>query len=464
VAFTDAQKKRFDYEWRRKYNTRAGQDIDVPAVIPLGYKLIELAMQSGADVTPLLDFWRDEQLMGFFTPRSILGQVVSGDRSSAETNQYVFDRHAVAPIANLVADGVTLQLAPDFDSKIFMEFEEFVSADKEFTLAQETADLAGKVRSVNQVREDRGLEPVDWGEDPVGSIADQPYDPEGFNDLPPDNPSAFEVPEDEEPEEEEEPRARAGGRKFFSPYAEWKRVVAREKKYVPAFLKAMRSIFRDQQRAVIAALEAEDDEPRARIINSNLIFDQERWGRLFELRVEPIRQAVFTETLLESLTGFGLEESFVFTDTMQVNLQSQGAKLVRHANRTTQKRIAEQISIGTAEGEGIGTIAKRIESVFRTRIRQDARTIARTEVLKASQQAQLDSFEIADIDRKEWMTNRDDAVRDSHAFAAGQIRNIGDPFDLAGEAADAPGIGAGGTDLSPGNSINCRCFLLPVEE
>jgi SPP1 gp7 family putative phage head morphogenesis protein len=148
---------------------------------------------------------------------------------------------------------------------------------------------------------------------------------------------------------------------------------------------------------------------------------------------------------------------------MQATLDAQGAQLVRHANRTTQKRIAEQISIGTAEGEGIGTIAKRIESVFRVRIRQDARTIARTEVLKASQQAQLDSFEIADIDRKEWMTNRDDAVRDSHAFAAGQIRNIGDPFDLAGEAADAPGIGAGGTQLSAGNSINCRCFLLPVE-
>ena len=107
---------------------------------------------------------------------------------------------------------------------------------------------------------------------------------------------------------------------------------------------------------------------------------------------------------------------------------------------------------------------RRIESVFRVRIRQDARTIARTEVLKATQQAQLDSFEIADVERKEWQTMRDPEVRDSHAFAGGQIRAKDELFDLAGEGALAPGIGAGGAPLSAGNSINCRCFLLPVED
>jgi hypothetical protein len=466
VAFTKEQKERFDHEWVRKHHNRMGQSTGAPPMLPLGYKLIERAMQSGADITPLLMYWRDEQLMGFFTPRSVLGQVVSGDRSSAETNQYVFDRYGVMPIANLIADGITLQLAPDFDAKIFVEFEEFISADKEFTLKQEIADLSGKVRSIDQVREDRGLDPVPWGEQPVGSIADQPYDPEGLMEFSMDVPGALGDDEEEEPEGDDEPRARrSSGRAFWSKANEWKRQVAREKKFVPAFLRAIRSVFRDQQRAVIAALEAQEEpeEPRVRVVNPELLWDDSQWGRLFELRVEPVRQMAFQEVLLESLVGFGVEEAFVFTDAMRRTLDEQGAQLVRHTSATTKKRIAEQISIGTAEGEGSSSIAKRIEGVFRLRIRQDARTIARTEVLKATQQAQLDSFELADVERKEWATMRDPEVRDSHAFAAGQVRDRGDPFDLGGELADAPGIGAGGTSLTAGNSINCRCFLLPVE-
>jgi hypothetical protein len=37
-------------------------------------------------------------------------------------------------------------------------------------------------------------------------------------------------------------------------------------------------------------------------------------------------------------------------------------------------------------------------------------------------------------------------------------------FDLDGELAEAPGIGAGHSQLSAGNSINCRCFVTPVLE
>jgi SPP1 gp7 family putative phage head morphogenesis protein len=125
--------------------------------------------------------------------------------------------------------------------------------------------------------------------------------------------------------------------------------------------------------------------------------------------------------------------------------------------------IAAEIEAGVVVGEGVESIAKRIEHVFRVR-RQEARTIARTEVLKATQQAQLDSFDLADVEKRRWNTERDPEVRSSHAYAAGQVRAKGEPFDLAGEPADAPGIGFGGGNLSAGNSINCRCYLTPVTE
>jgi SPP1 gp7 family putative phage head morphogenesis protein len=463
-AFGTVEAKRFEHEWIKKYHRRVGNYYGTPAILPIGYKLQQMSTQSGADIVPLLEFWRDEQLMGFGTPRSVLGQVVSGDRSSAETNQYVFDRHAVLPIANLIADGLTMQLAHDFDPNLIVCFEDFVSADKEHELNKETADLVNKVRSINQVRQDRGLDEVDWGDQPVATIGQQPYDPEGFMEFTPDTPGA--LGEDEEAAEEE-PRILPGvqrkrRRDFFTPQNEWQRQIAREKKYVPSFTRAQRTIFRDQQRAVLKALR--EQEPRARAITVSDLFDPAAWDRIFEIRVEPIRQAAFKTTLRETLTGLGAEEAFVFTDEMQKALDKQGAQLVKNVQKTTKRGITKALRAGISEGEGIDELAKRVEGVFRVR-RHQARTIARTEVLKSSQSAQLEGFDSSGVvERKEWNTNEDSEVRDSHAYANGQIVDLHGTFDLAGEAADAPGIGAGGSTLSARNSINCRCFLTPVLE
>lgn len=472
TAFTKPERDRFAHEWVKQYHARLGQADSGPAVLPIGYKMIKMAMESGVDVVPLLEFWRDEQLMGYGTPRSVLGQVVSGDRSSAETNQYVFDRHAVLPIATMIAEAITLQIAKDFDESIFVEFEGFVSADKQFELTQETADLIGKVRSVNQVREDRGLDDVSWGDDPVATIGQLPYDPEGFAALAADVPGSLGDDEPDDETDDDEPRvlpavARKRMRAYFSPDNEWQRQIRREKKFVPAMLKAVRSIFRDQQASVLSKLSAQDDEPRARIISADpdALIDSEEWERLFRIRVEPIRQGSFREIMLETMTGLGAEDAFLFTDAMREMLEDQGAQLVKNANNTTKRHIAAELKIGTGAGEGVDQIAKRIEGVFRVRSKVHARTIARTEILKASQTAQLAGFESSGVvERKAWNTNRDPEVRDAHAFAEGQSRELDGFFDLGGELADAPGIGAGGSALSAGNSINCRCFLTPVLE
>ena len=128
--------------------------------------------------------------------------------------------------------------------------------------------------------------------------------------------------------------------------------------------------------------------------------------------------------------------------------------------------IAESLQVSTAAGEGLSQSAARIRAVFTERRKNHARTIARTEILKASQQAQLDGFETSEVvESKQWNTSLDGDVRDTHASAEGQTVGLREPFSLGdGEAADAPGIGAGGGSLSAANTINCRCFVTPVLE
>jgi SPP1 gp7 family putative phage head morphogenesis protein len=464
-GFTPEEKQAFQDQWMQHYNGRIGTARGAPALLPTNWDLITLAASSGADVVPLLDHWRDEQLMGYGVPRSVLGQVVSGDRSSAETNQYVFDLHTILPIAMLIADGITLQLAHDFDESLFVEFGQFVSDDKRFTLEKQTADLVGKVRSINQVREDDGLDPVPWGEEPVGKLGEVPYTGEEFS-FEPDDDGAFEdeEPEDEDEEDEEEERQRSnGGASHFAPEAEWQRQLNREKAYVPSFERAMRTVLQIQERDVLRKLRKA--VPRARV-SAGELFTPGEWVGLFEKKVEPVRVKAFVAIMGETLSGLGLDDEFVMTDEMRFVLRQQGALLVKHANTTTQNAIARQLEKGVAEGEGVDQLAKRIQGAFTTR-RHQARTIARTEVLKASQQAQLASFELAGVEKKQWHTSMDDAFRDSHGGPGGTIDEPivprGQPFRLDdGELADSPGIGAFGAPLSAGNLINCRCFVLPV--
>jgi len=126
----------------------------------------------------ILEYWRDELLMTMGgVPRSVLGQVVSGDRSSAEVNQWVFDMYAVAPIAARIENAFTLQLASEFESNVRVRFAPFISTDKEYEVLREKQDLEHAVRTINDVRKDRGEDPVEWGDEPTMLSTVKKYDP-----------------------------------------------------------------------------------------------------------------------------------------------------------------------------------------------------------------------------------------------------------------------------------------------
>lgn len=208
TPFTREEKEAFATLWRGRYHAREGTAEGAPAILPTGYKVVPLPFQAGNQVVPLLEFWRDEQLMAFGVPRSVLGQVVSGDRSSAETNQFVFDLHTILPIAKLIEEALTLQLAPDFDASIFVEFEPFVADDKEFTLKREAHDLEHGVREINRVLEDRGDDPVEWGEKPTISTKLKVFDPDAIELVPVGPTNGGGMPLEEDDEEADGPEAR----------------------------------------------------------------------------------------------------------------------------------------------------------------------------------------------------------------------------------------------------------------
>lgn len=176
-VFNSDALRAFELKWDQSYHSRLG-NVNAPMIAPNGYTYKPITVDTREGVTPLLEYWRDNILMATATPRSVLGQVVSGDRSSAETNQYIFDRYAVKPIASLIADGLTLQLASDFDPSLIVCFEEFVSEDKEYVLKREAHDLEHALKTPNQILVERQDDENEWGDQPLIASTLGPYDPE----------------------------------------------------------------------------------------------------------------------------------------------------------------------------------------------------------------------------------------------------------------------------------------------
>ena len=409
TAFKDeAQAQRFWGLWRQRFQGRGGEMQGLPAMLPPLWKLVQLSMQSGADIAPLLQFYQDDQLMNFGVPRSALGQVVSGDRSSAEVNDWVMDKHAVKPITDLIEEALTLQLAPDFDASLFVEFEKFVMDDKDFVLRQEDQDLRLKVRSINEVREARGDDPADWGDKPVGTFADVPYTgdaPDGGN-----NPFSMDPePADDEP----------------------------------------------------------DDEPRER---SYTRISLDEINRIAEaLTDEPMREA-FAAELRNMVSSFGqaslIEVSasgtlFATTDPRVLDfIQGQAALKVTMIGDTTKQSIRDALYAGTEAGEGIGSLAARIGDVFTQARGYRSRMIARTETVAAQTFSASTAYAQAGIQWNSWLSSRDDAVRDTHARGSGLDGErviVGGNF-RSPSGAVGPGPGRMG---SAADDINCRCDLLP---
>jgi uncharacterized protein with gpF-like domain len=64
------------------------------------------------------------------------------------------------------------------------------------------------------------------------------------------------------------------------------------------------------------------------------------------------------------------------------------------------------------------------------------------------------------VDQIGWILGYVQLQVDDHLAADGQVQDIDEPFDVGGEQLMYPGDPAG----SPGNTINCRCTVLPVME
>lgn len=146
-------------------------------------------------------------------------------------------------------------------------------------------------------------------------------------------------------------------------------------------------------------------------------------------------------------------------------LQARIATKISSIADTTRQRIMEVIERGLNDGEGPEAIARRIRAEGRTSVNLNrSRAIARTETMSAMNQGTLLAARSSNLQmEKKWDATIDGRTRLAHEHADvwGDWIDIDALFWVANrhgslESADGPGD----ANLSPENSVNCRCGLM----
>ena len=133
------------------------------------------------------------------------------------------------------------------------------------------------------------------------------------------------------------------------------------------------------------------------------------------------------------------------------------AEKVVRITRTTKDMIKQEITAGFEEGESTQEIARRIRKLYQDFSVRRAMTIARTEVVAASNAGSHFAAEQTGLDyQRVWLSSRDERVREDHADMDGQRRGKNEPFEAPdGSLLMFPGDTSLGAAAS--QTVMCRC-------
>ncbi len=174
-------------------------------------------------------------------------------------------------------------------------------------------------------------------------------------------------------------------------------------------------------------------------------------------------QSVVTPYIREG-TKLGIEQinellgvTWGIDDPRAVAFIQQKALKVTGVNDTTLNELRATLSEGIAAGESIDDLSSRVRSLYNFYSDRDrARMIARTETAQSVNGGRFLVLKGEGVDQHEWLSSRDERVRETHAEEDGHVVAVGETFPVTGCA--YPGDVNGPAE----EVINCRCVTLPA--
>lgn len=444
-------------------------------------------------------FSRDKILGIFRVPKAIVSQTEGVNYASAKVAEYIFAKYTVKPKMERLIQQLNEFLLPLFPGteNMYLDFDSPVPTDMEEKVKRYDSALSHGWMTINEVREEQGLENVDGGDElylPSGlSTPEQlqnPYRPT-LSVAPSKSANYNRIVE-----------TKVRGKKYFKAKETEVRVkkmiretllgqIAQQKKdakikkkngeiqrvlteteikdfwhvknkifteYLPEVTQAMAKVFKAQKKSVLIKLSKKAESTDDLYERTKLDVDKEVKRTLGI--VVPIISELFTKAGNETYQLLELEAEMELTEQIKDLLESESRIFATTVTNTTNDEIRAQIEASLQEGESVSELKTRLSDYFDSAEVYRAERIARTETIRfntaASEQAFIDS---GMVESKMWVTDPNPC--EYCGVFAGKTAPLGQNFATKGDT-----IGDRVFDYDdlphPPLHPNCQCDIVPI--
>jgi len=449
-SIDDKQYQRLKDDWNQRH--RGSGNAGKIAVLQGGMKYVQTGSNlRDARFEDVSREVRDEILAIFGVPASKLGLVEDVNRANADANDYSYQKETVLPRLMLIEEKINEKVMPMFDESLIAKFDNPVPEDKEFRLREIESHINCGYSTIDEEREKDGLDPYGL---PETSTPKATLDAERME---ADREAMANAEPKEEPKE-----------KTFSPNIKsWDTFAIMLHPVETMFATSMKRYFKSQHRDVINNLNkykamSKDVQIKASLPDSIIFNLNEQNAKLKVISHEFVHSGMVSAAKL----AFNETDHTINFSLYDVNLERILERRLNYftkiVNDNTIKMLKDEIVAGTSKGETLDAISQRISNVMQ--FSEDFRSsrIATTEIFGSANESMFDAFKTVGFKAKEWVTARDERVRDSHAALDGKVIGLTEAFQtINGSQLYFPGDAS---TADPGEYINCRCRLAPQRE
>jgi SPP1 gp7 family putative phage head morphogenesis protein len=242
----------------------------------------------------------------------------------------------------------------------------------------------------------------------------------------------------------------------------WREHARMREPWAKRFYSRASRIINDARIETLKRLEAQRTKGlEAKGLNEvDVVFDLGEFMKALLGGLGDISQAAMKQALVELALELGSKDPLTLPqDKVLLMARRRGVFLSKTA-ADIWGEVAEQVREGITKGESIDDLATRLRGKFTMLSKERSTRIALTETTASYEMARQEGFIEAGVEWKEWLSSRDDRVRDAHQAADGQVVAAEAPFMVHGVPMMHPGAYGAPAELV----VNCRCLAIAAEE
>lgn len=443
----------------------------------LGNGLTPVTIQQSAKEMEFLEIekaMRDKIMAMFKNTPASLGIIEDVNRANAEATILSWKESTIKPKMQRIVDTLNEFLVPRFGDNLILTFEDPVPENRQDDIDEATALYEAGIMTLNEAREEVDLDPVANGDDFKNSNAQVPVTPQ-------------EMPKNLYNVDYKKHFRRS---KTYTKLEEHKKLFAEAKKIAEKKLKPKKKAaevrehpiytntqvwkyhnnkmkmvdnrfdnFKTEVDKFITGLEEKSIDKLHDIVDKKV---KKKAYDLFDTDAEIAAGIDLFTPLLEEIGKLSGSEVYALMKLGGVYIPSPDyAKIiaknveefVTSVVGTDKEKLSNLLAEGLKEGQSIAEIERLIRSSFSDYKKNQSEKVARTEILRASNEGTLDAFKASDVVvGKQWLTAMDDRVDPECADLNGKIVELEGNFFKTDY----------GTGETPPLHPNCRCDLLPV--